>query len=368
MESESDEENIIEQNKEINDEENNELNEELIKMIENEDMGIISNKNIFTKQENEFMDKFIYLKNLENLGGEKINIKYIDDIFKSGNKSNPFYPVLNLNIKNSLISEEKKLNKFIKSDLDTQKYTGDLSQYKSEEFATNKRLSILENGVAQYSNSYNWSNKKKPTNGYTLTREMKDKKYFEENMDFQLNYPIDLKEVLITFSENIKYTDVIPEIYLECGVDYNKMDICVKLERLKDEQYNERSVIAYGFNFYSHKPEILKNDDNYIENYINQIIKCNAQYFRFIVRRPIILSNKNTHVSDLNINKLLIGINCISLTGVKLTDTNKVIEYISDIGKNISIKLISMIFTSEFIETLRYIAQDKSIFENIKKI
>ena len=132
------------------------------------------------------------------------------------------------------------------------------------------------------------------------------------------------------------------------------MDICVKLERLKDEQYNERSVIAYGFNFYSHKPEILNDDENYIENYINQIIKCNAQYFRFVIRRPLLLSNKNTHISDINNNKLLIGINCISLTGFKFTDTNKVIEYISDINKNVSIKLISMIFTSEFIETLRY--------------
>ena len=47
------------------------------------------------------------------------------------------------------------------------------------------------------------------------------------------------------------------------------MDICVKLERIKDEQYNERAVIAYGFNFYSHKPDILNNDDNYIKNYNN---------------------------------------------------------------------------------------------------
>lgn len=36
--------------------------------------------------------------------------------------------------------------------------------------------------------------------------------------------------------------------------------------------------------------------------------------------------------------------------------------------KNISIKIISTIFTNEFTETLRYIAKDKSIFENIKQI
>ena len=354
-ESESDEENIIEKNQEL-EEDSSELNEELLKMIENDEISITKNKNIFSKEENEFMDKFISLK--KNQSPEK-TIKKIKDFNPFGTK-----------FVNPLISEEKKkLNKFIKLDeSDSQMFTGDLSKYKSEEFATNKRLNLLENGVIQYSNTYNWCSKVKPTNGYTITREMKDKNYYEENIDFQLNHPIDLKEVLITFSETTKLTEVIPEIYLECGVDYKKMDICVKLERIKDEQYNERSVIAYGFNFYSHKPDILKDDQNYIDNYINQIIKCNAQYFRFVVRRPLILSNKNTHIADINNNKLLIGINCISLKGVKLADTNQVIEYISEIGKNISIKLISMIFTSEFIETLRYIAQDKSIFENIKQI
>ena len=51
---------------------------------------------------------------------------------------------------------------------------------------------------------------------------------------------------------------------MECGL--GKMDVCAKLERLKVEQYNERAVIAYGFNFYSNKPKIIKDDDNYIEN------------------------------------------------------------------------------------------------------
>ena len=96
MESESDEENIIEKNKESNDEDNNELNEELIKMIENEEVGTISNKNIFTKQETEFMDKFIYLKNIQNQAGEKINLKNWDDILKIGNKSNPKKNLINL--------------------------------------------------------------------------------------------------------------------------------------------------------------------------------------------------------------------------------------------------------------------------------
>ena len=367
MESESDEEEKnLEKNSDLDDEENNiELNDELVKMIENDEIASphqVNKPNIFSKQEHEFMDKYLLFKKAQNPNLESKIDKKIMEIFKNkpyNALKNPFLNIL----------EEKKLNKFIKlDDSDTEIFTGDLSQYKSEEFATTKRLSMLENGIVQFSNSYNWSNKKKPTNSYTLTREMKENNYYEQNFDFQLNYPIDLKEVLITFSLNLKYTEEIPEIYLECGMDYKKMDICVKLERIKDEQYMERSVIAYAFNFYSHKPDILKDDDTYIENYINQIIKCNAQYFRFIIRRPIFLSNKNTHVIDINLNKLLIGINCISLTGVKFTNTDKVMEYIAETGKNISIKLISMIFTSEFIETLRHIAQDKSIFENIKQI
>ena len=193
-----------------------------------------------------------------------------------------------------------------------------MSSYKSEEFATTKRLNIYEpKGLIIPGNTYNWSVKKKPTNGYIITRDMKDNQYYEECIDYQLNYPIDLKEVLITFSQNIKLTEVFPEIYMECGSSLNKLDVCVKLERIKDEQYNERAVIAYGFNFYSNKPELIKDDDSYIENYLNQIIKCYAQYFRFIVRRPVLLSNKTTHTSDINNNKLLIGINCVSLIGVK---------------------------------------------------
>ena len=362
MESESEEENLI-------DTDENELNEELLKMAEDENIQVSINKvkPILSKEESTFIDKFIKLKNIQNQKEEKTVI------FKTKYQSK--YLNTNLNpfdspyIQNNYLLEENKLSKFIKSDdTDSQIFNGDLSQYKSEEFATTKRLCLLENGFPIYPNTYNWSIKKKPTNGYTLTQEMKDMHYYEQNIDYQLNYPIDLKEVFISFSQNLKLTEVIPEIYLECGTDYKKMDICVKLERLKDEQYNERSIVTYGFNFYSHKPELLNNDENYIENYMNQIITCHAQYFRFIIRRPIILSNKNSHIADINLNKLLIGINCISLTGVKYADTNKVIEYISEISKNISINIISMIFSGEFTETLRHISKDKSIFENIKQI
>ena len=374
MESESEEEITDEKNNDT-DEDNIELNSELVKMIENdtlEDIGIKDNKNVFNKQENEFMEKFIYFKNIQNPKEDKKTLK-TTNIFSNlymDTLENPFLSKIKpFNINNLIINTDKTYNRFLKLDgSDSQLYTGDLSKYKTEEFATQKRLYPIEGGVAQYSNTYNWSSKKKPTNSYIIAKEMKGKKYYEENIDYQLSYPIDIREVLITFSQTIKLTDEIPEIYLECGMDYKKMDICVKLERIKDEQYNERGVFAYGFNFFSHKPELLKDDDNYIENYINQLIKCHAQYIRFIVRRPVILSNKNTHISDINLNKLLLGINCISITGVKFTNTDSVIEYISDMGKDICIKLISMIFTSEFIETLRHIAQDKSIFENIKQI
>ena len=84
MESESDEENVIEKKEELEDEDNVELNEELIKLVENDDIGIVSNKNIFTKQENEFMDKFIFFKNLQNQKEEKINHKNVLDALKIG--------------------------------------------------------------------------------------------------------------------------------------------------------------------------------------------------------------------------------------------------------------------------------------------
>ena len=345
MESESEEE-------EDKKEEIGEINEELIKIEETIDTGLAdSNKNLFFQKSTSFLSKFAQIKSQF-----QAKLTNDDHIFSNINKNILYF--------------EDTLNKMKKmDDLDTSVYNDDLSNYKTEEFATTKRLNIYEpNGVLNQANTYNWSVKKKPTNGYIITRDMKDNNYYEEKIDYQLTYPIDLKEVMITFSQNIKLTEEFPEVYLECGMALNKMDICVKLERLKDEQYNERAVIAYGFNFYSNKPDLIENDDNYIENYLNQIIKCHSQYFRFIVRRPIVLSNKNSHVSDININKILIGINCVSLVGAKFVNQMKVLDFIGEKEKNISIKIISTIFTSEFIETLRYIAQDKSIFENIKQI
>ena len=352
MESESEEEEI-----ELKKEETQEINDELLKMTEKNEINEGSSTNLLESKYTNFLNKFYNEKN-------KQNILETNSFFKSKNLYNPF------NYSGSSSFLEEKINKLLKNeDTDSVFYEGDLSQYKSEEFATTKRLNIYEpNVIVLQANTYNWCSKKKPTNGYTLTRDMKDNKYYEENIDFQLNYPIDLKEILITFSQNVKLTEEFPEIYMECGLSINKLDICVKLERIKDQQYNERSVIAYGFNFYSNKPELINDDDKYIENYLNQIIKCHAQFFRFIIRRPIILSNKTTHINDINQNKVLIPINCVSLVGVKLVNQIKVLDYIAEREKNISIKIISTIFTSEFIETLRYIAQDKSIFENIKQI
>ena len=348
----------ISEDEEDKQEENIEINEELLKMEEITD----DNNNKLDQKYSDFLNKFVQAKS-------KQQPSLFSDIglFKKNNYSNynPFMP----SYKNTSYLEEK-LNKIIKyDDLDSSTYSGDLSQYKCEEFATTKRLNIYEpNGIILQGNTYNWSIKKKPTNGYLISRDMKDNNYYEEYIDYQLSYPIDLKEVLITFSQNTKLSEEFPDIYMECGLSINKMDICVKLERLKDEQYNERAVIAFGYNFYSNKPELIKNDDNYIDNYLNQIIKCHTQYVRFIIRRPIVLSNKTTHIADISSNKLLIGLNCVSLTGVKFVNQTKVLDYIGEKEKNVSIKIISTIFTGEFIETLRYIAQDKSIFEDIKQI
>ena len=369
MENDSDEEE--EEKNDVTEDNAGEINEELLKIVETNETGLNLNKLLDQKQQ-DFLNKFIFIKNKQqqqstfsdknnnilNLINNNNNVNLITS-------NNPFLPPFT---SSSYI--EEKMHKLLKIDEhDSHTFNDDLSSYKCEEFATTKRLTIFDsNGDLIPGNTYNWYIKKKPTNGYILTREMKDKRYYEENIDYQLNYPIDLKEVLITFSQNTKITEEFPEVYLECGLGLNKLDICVKLERLKDEQYNERSVIAYGFNFYSNKPELINDDDNYIENYLNQIIKCHAQYFRFIVRRPIILANKNTYAKDINNTKVVIGINCVSLIGVKFVNQIKVLDYIGEKEKNVSIKIISNIFTNEFTETLRYIAKDKSIFENIKQI
>ena len=359
-----------------------EINEELLKMVQTNETGLDISMLLEPKQK-EFFNNFINLKKAyqletnnnsnKNSNNNKENLKTELNIF-SDIKFN-FIPSLNnsSNNNNSKNLFDDQLKKLIKSeDNDTPLYTGELSSYKAEEFATARRLSIYDplNNIFSTGNSINWSTKKKPTNGNILKRDMKDNHYYEQFVDFKSSYPIELKEVLITFSMNdLKLTEVIPDLFMECGMSYEKMDICVKLNRLKDEQYNERSVVAYGFNFFSNQPEKLsENDENYLQNYINQLINCRAQYFRFIVRRPIFLSNKVTHIADINNNKLFFGINCISLMGLKNVDNNKVQEYINDNIKNVSVKIISTIFSPEFIGTLQNIAKDDSTFENIKLI
>ena len=255
-------------------------------------------------------------------------------------------------------------------------FTGNLSTFKKEEFAISGKLNLLEltaKSAPVHVSNVNWSSKKKPSTGHVYSKEFKGKNYYEECLIYELPYIVELKEILISFN-NIyttstdRITDIIPTVILECGCSLDKMDICVKMNKLNDQQYTEKSVTAFGFNFYSNKPDSLSTDDDYLENFIDQLINCRAKYFKFIVRRPIILSNKNTLNPKLSSSLFVMPVNCVSLYGTKLADTQKVLEYIQEKEKNVSIKIISKIFTAEFIDTLRYIAQDQATIDNIKQI
>ena len=82
----------------------------------------------------------------------------------------------------------------------------------------------------------------------------------------------------------------------------------------------------------------------------------------------MIRSNKNTHNNKIQSANCIYAINCVSLIGEKICEKSHVIEFIEEKEKNISIKIISKIFTAEFMDTLKHIAPDKAIIDNIKLI
>ena len=274
----------------------------------------------------------------------------------------------------SSVNNSNNLNSNAK--VDTGIFTGSLSLFKKEEFAVTGKLNLLEvsnKSAPLHISNINWSSKKKPNTGHVYAKEFKDKNYYEDSLIYELPYIVELKEILISFSNvyttsTDRVTDKVSSVILECGESLDKMDICVKLNKLSDQQYTEKSVSAFGFNFYSNKPDNLSTDDSYLENFIEQLINCRARYFKFTIRRPIVLGNKNSIVPKVNCGMFVLPINSVSLIGTKIVDTQKVLEYIQEKEKNVSIKIISKIFTAEFIDTLRFIAQDKSTIDNIKQI
>ena len=269
------------------------------------------------------------------------------NLSKDNKYSKIYNPLILPIVSKNNIKDDKKQN---------DKLTSDLSKFKLEEFASPGKIELLE-GDPKFKltvqSNYNWSNKKLPSTGQIYSRELKKENFYEESFIFKLVDLIEVKEILITFNHyNSLSTDKIfgdvPIVYLEVGKTLNKFEICIQLDRIYDAAYYEKGITAFGFNFFSNKPDMLKDDENYIDNFIEQLVRCQGKYFKFIVRRPIILSTKNSYSQKI--------------------DNGKVLEYIQEKEKNISITIISKIFTTEFIDTLKHIAKDKAFIENIKQI
>lgn len=298
------------------------------------------------------------------------------ELLQSINNTSPITYTDNANSKQHNNSQNVQNVNNSNMKLDTSIFTGSLSSFKKEEFAVTGKFNLLDvsnKSAPIHISNINWSSKKKPNTGHVYAKEFKDTNYYEDSLIYELPYIVELKEILISFSNvyttsTDKVTDKVSSVILECGESLDKMDICVKLNKLSDQQYTEKSVSAFGFNFYSNKPDNLNTDDSYLENFIEQLINCRAKYFKFTIRRPIVLGNKNTIVPKVNCGMFVLPINSVSLIGTKIADTQKVLEYIQEKEKNVSIKIISKIFTAEFIDTLRFIAKDKSTIDNIKQI
>ena len=336
-------EKINSDNKKQNESENeimaNDLNEDLLKSL----------NDLYDTQDKKEDDK------------NQLNSNILKESGKMGKPYKPLFFPLNKN------KDDKKQN---------DKLNTDLSKFKLEEFASPNKIDLLEGDpkfkLSAISN-YNWSNKKIPSTGQIYSRELKKENFYEDTFIFRLTDIIEVKEILITFNHyNSLSTDKIfgdvPTVYLEVGKSLNKFDTCIKLDKISDAAYFEKGITAFGFNFFSNRPDMLKDDDNYIDNFIEQLIKCQGKYFKFIVRRPIMLSTKNSHSQKIDNGICSIPINCVSIIGEKLIDNYKVLEYIQEKEKNISITIISKIFTTEFINTLKHIAKDKAFIENIKQI
>ena len=259
-------------------------------------------------------------------------------------------------------------------------YTGEFDKYKYEEFAVQGKLTLIDIPNTQSTgnitgiSTINWSGKKKPITGQIHLKELRANNYYEESFVFALPHVIELKEIIITFvynnimSGSDKVNGIITSVYLECGETLDNYPICVKLFQMNDQQYSERSLVAFGYNFHSHVPDDLPLGDDYLQEFIDQITNCKAKFFKISVRRPVLLTHKYSHTPKVNGSIFVAGINFLSLYGVKPANTQRVLEYLQEKEKNVSIKIISKIITNEFIDTSKFIAQDEETISNIKKI
>ncbi len=367
------------------------IDEKLVNKIENSEISIkkgiviskklyysldlILNKCLYDDETTKFFAfnlqgfKFFVERVNRHKNSSKFNNKMNTSFKLNSNSNQKLNYKLNKELLNYLTEESKSNTNQIKLE-EEELFSENLNDLNYEEFALNGKLSLLDDPVNNNTGNINWSNKKKGINSYIITRDLKDKSYYEDIFSFKLNSLIELKNVFIAFSYSTnpeKVSGIVPSVFFLGGETPDKMDCCVKLEKLDDHAYVEKAIFTYGFNFFASDPKNLDLNNNYIENLFDQLINCKAKYFKFVIRRPIITANENSYQNKTN-NTISVCLNHVSLFGTKIADMQKVIEFIQEEEKNVSIKIISKIFTAEFIETLKYFSKDSTLINNIKEI
>merc|ERR1711957_25955 len=124
-----------------------------------------------------------------------------------------------------------------------------------------------------------------------MGRDVKGNTYYEDTFNFKMANTIELKDAYIgiTYSTNAdKSSGLVPSVFLVAGESLENMNYTVKLEKMNDQAYSDKSITTYGFNFFASDPRKIPIDELYIENLFDQLGNCKAKYFKFIVRRPVI--------------------------------------------------------------------------------
>lgn len=357
------------------------IDENLISKIKNSEIsikkGIVISKKLYYSLDY-ILNKCLYDDEITKffafkLQGFKFFVERVNRHKKSGLLNNNSSKMSNLNYKLNkelleYLTEESKLTNTQVNIKDDEIYNDSLDDLNYDEFALNGKLILIDDPVNINTSTINWSIKKKGANNFLILRDLKDKTYYEDVFSFKLDSLIELKNVYIGFTYSTspdKISDIIPSVFFLAGETPEKYNTCIKLEKISDN-FNF-SVFTYGFNFFASNPKDIPLNDNYIENLFNQFSNCKAKYFKFIIRRPIVVANENSFKAKTN-SMQSVCLNHVSIFGTKIAEMGRVIEYIQEEEKNVSIKIISKIFTAEFIDTLKYFAKDTSLIENIKEI
>lgn len=342
---------------------------------EKKDIGQSSNiKPTLEIEQNQVFKLESLIKEINSFNQSSLSLSHSSNF---GNESN----IVNQSPSNTTENENSDLKNENSFDVYNY-YTSSLDNYRYEELALINKLSLLEGDpkkpIKSVSN-FDWSAKKRGDKNNIYIRNLKINSSNEEVFFFKMNNIVEVKDVSIGFNFNVgslnKTSGMIDDIYLEAGETLDNMNICVKLSEIKDNSYIDKGVTAFGFNFFSFSPEnyyhIKKNENDeeeYVHSLFSNIINCRARYFKFTVRKPLLTSNENTHTEKIHDSKACLALSFVSIFGMRMVESSRVVEFIHDMEKSISIKIISKIFTSEFIETLQFLAKDSSTIEYIKEI